>query len=108
MRVEIVFPGEMEADVLVSETRRGQSRPDSINVAPYFYQSDGRVPVMYLLNYDKEDNLIAKYVLVQAGSTGKLHLLDRTSPVLTRYERLRYGEGEEDVSDGLGEEEDED
>ena len=90
MRIEICFPGEMEAGVSVRDSgRRADKRPDGVLVEPIFYLPTSRTPVLHLLVYGNDDEVIAKYIVTQAGMTGRLRLEDRSNPVQPRYEQAK-------------------
>lgn len=93
MRVEICFPGEMEAQVGTRDTggRRGERRLDAVSITPLFYQPQVKAPVMYLIAYADDDTVIAKYIVQQAGRSGRLRMEDRSAPVIPVFEEGRKG-----------------
>lgn len=93
MRVEICFPGEMEAQVSMRDSggRRGERRLDAVSITPLFYQPQVKAPVMYLIAYADDDTVIAKYIVQQAGRSGRIRMEDRSAPVIPVFEESRKG-----------------
>lgn len=78
MHVKIFLPGMMEGEVQAKDGNGRKVQLSELAVQPFFFRPDGKPLVVHLASVDDKGNIIQRYALAQAGTSGELTLLRRT------------------------------
>lgn len=78
MHAKVYLPGPMEGEVSARDENGKRVAVTQVQIDPLFFRADAKPAVLHLESVDANDNVIQRYMVVQAGATGELHLVKRT------------------------------
>ena len=87
MQMKVILPSEMEAEHIAITADGQRVKIKEVIISPFYYTPEGRPSWLYLESLGGDKKVIQKSMLVLAGSTGKVGLVDRTKPIIPKYDR---------------------